>query len=264
VNWGKRVILVAPHPDDEIIGVGGHLQAIRDLWVVHATDGAPKDMRDALRNGFATREEYARVRHREALAALRLAGVGPERCLPLEFPDQEVTLQLPELVRRLVSLFRGIRPDTVLAPSYEGGHPDHDAVAMAVHTAARIAAREAGRAPHIVEYTLYHAWEGRMRTGEFLPHNGAPVENLALEPAARVLKCRMMACFPTQQKTLAQFAADVERFRPAPAYDFSAPPHEGRLHYENFDWGMTGQQWRRNVREVLRGLEVRLSECPGV
>jgi LmbE family N-acetylglucosaminyl deacetylase len=258
MHWGKRVLIVAPHPDDEIIGAGAHIPAVRDLWVVHATDGAPRDMRDARRNGFSTREEYARARHREALSALRLAGVGPERCLQLEFPDQEALEHMPELVRRLLSLFRGLRPDSVLAPPYEGGHPDHDSVAMSVHTAARLA-KATGHAPRIIEYALYHAWEGRLRTGEFLPRDGSAVANLPLDPAARVLKCRMLACFTTQQQTLAQFPTEVERFRPAPSYDFTAPPHPGRLHYENLDWGISGHEWRRNARETLRNLEVQPS-----
>jgi LmbE family N-acetylglucosaminyl deacetylase len=213
-------------------------------------------MIDAHQNGFSTREEYAHARHCEALSALRLAGVGPERCLQLEFPDQEATHNMSAIVRRLLSLFRGLRPHSVLAPPYEGGHPDHDSIAMAVHSAARLAARELGRAPRIVEYALYHSWEGKMRTGEFLPHDGASVSNLALDPSARVLKCRMLACFTTQRQTLAQFSTEVERFRPAPAYDFTAPPHAGTLHYEYFDWGMTGAEWRRNARETLRSLEV--------
>ena len=35
------------------------------------------------------------------------------------------------------------------------------------------------------------------------------------------------------------FPIAIERFRPAPDYDFTQPPHEGRLFYENYDWGMT-------------------------
>jgi hypothetical protein len=58
---------------------------------------------------------------------------------------------------------------------------------------------------------------------------------------------------------LSQFTTDVERFRTAPAYDFTVPPHDGRLHYENFDWGVTGHEWRRNARETLRRLEVQPS-----
>jgi LmbE family N-acetylglucosaminyl deacetylase len=212
-------------------------------------------MRDARTWGYSTREEYARARQREAFSALRLAGVGPERCLQLEFPDQEAIHNLPEFVRRLVSLLRGLRPDTVLAPPYEGGHPDHDAAALAVTIAARQVGRETGRTPRVIEYALYHNWEGRMRTGEFLPRAGAPVANLSLEPAARVLKCRMLACFATQKQTLAQFPTEVERFRQAPAYDFTAPPHAGRLHYETAGYGITGQEWRAFAWEALRKTE---------
>ena len=65
------MVIVAPHPDDEIIGAGAHMPAIRDLWIVHATDGAPRNMQEARKNGFATREEYAQAR-----AALQAAENG--------------------------------------------------------------------------------------------------------------------------------------------------------------------------------------------
>jgi hypothetical protein len=37
---------------------------------------------------------------------------------------------------------------------------------------------------------------------------------------------------------------ESERFRFAPRYDFNAPPHQGKLYYENCDWGVTGETWR--------------------
>jgi N-acetylglucosamine malate deacetylase 2 len=49
---------------------------------------------------------------------------------------------------------------------------------------------------------------------------------------------------------------DVERFRPAPVYSFTEPPHPGKLFYENFDWGMTAERWRRLAAEALEELVV--------
>jgi len=83
-------------------------------------------MQDAHAHGFATREAYADARHGELLAALSVAGVTPDRVLSLGFIDQECSRQLPELVRRVAVLLRDLTPETVLAPPYEGGHPDHD------------------------------------------------------------------------------------------------------------------------------------------
>jgi len=40
----------------------------------------------------------------------------------------------------------------------------------------------------------------------------------------------------------------VERYRWAPQYDFTAPPHEGRLYYENYPWGVKGARFRELVR----------------
>jgi hypothetical protein len=51
-----------------------------------------------------------------------------------------------------------------------------------------------------------------------------------------------------------------ELFRLAPAYDFGAPPHEGQLWYEDFDWGMTCRRWRRLAVAALG--ELGLSSAP--
>jgi hypothetical protein len=50
---------------------------------------------------------------------------------------------------------------------------------------------------------------------------------------------------------------EVERFRPAPAYDFTAPPHEGKLFYECFDWGMNGARFRELAAGAMEELGLR-------
>ena len=131
------------------------------------------------------------------------------------------------------------------------GHPDIDACAFAVHAACALLLRHGSPAPAIVEMTSYHAGpDGRM-TATFLEWPGLEVVTLRPEAAERALKQSMIACFTTQQQVLAAFPVELERFRPAPAYDFTRPPHEGRLFYENFDWGVDGERWRALAREAL-------------
>ena len=65
----------------------------------------------------------------------------------------------------------------------------------------------------------------------------------------------MFECFHTQRQVLCWFPIEVERFRKAPAYNFTRPPHPGKLHYDYFDWGVTGEKWLRLAREALRVLE---------
>ena len=57
----------------------------------------------------------------------------------------------------------------------------------------------------------------------------------------------MIAAHASQRETLASFALDAERFRPAPAYDFARRPHAGPLLYERHGWNLTWDGWTDRV-----------------
>jgi LmbE family N-acetylglucosaminyl deacetylase len=242
-----RIAVFAAHPDDETIGMGARLTELREPWIVHVTDGAPRDMQDATAYGFHTREEYARARRAELLAALELAGIGEDRTCSLGVADQEASYDLARLAWRVADFIRDFRPGIVFAPPYEGGHPDHDATAFAVHLACRLVEP----APAIHEYTLYHCRGGSLAAFEFLPYDGCAVETLELSPGQRGRKCRMIECFRTQRNTLRPFGVEIERRRPAPAYDFCLPPRAGCIYYDSFPWGITSGEWMVKAREAL-------------
>ena len=65
-----ELMIVAAHPDDDVIGAGALMARIPRVRVVYATDGAPRDGRDARAHGFADVAAYAAARQREARAAL--------------------------------------------------------------------------------------------------------------------------------------------------------------------------------------------------
>jgi hypothetical protein len=57
-------------------------------------------------------------------------------------------------------------------------------------------------------------------------------------------KRQMMDAYASQRLVLENFPIDCERLRLAPGYDFSEPPHSGKLWYECMGWPMTGARWR--------------------
>lgn len=240
----RPVLIVAAHPDDETIGAGGALPELRGVTVAHVTDGAPRS--------HPEREEYARARRAELLQALALAGVPARRALQLGLVDQEASLDLAGVAAALAALFDRLRPAAVLTHAYEGGHPDHDAAAFAVSAARRVAAHP----PDIVEFAGYHMRGGAMETGVFLPDARSTEVEVQLSEAARERKRRMFESFATQREMLAHFEIGVERFRLAPEYDFTAPPHAGLLFYEQFDWGMTGERFRALAARALEELHI--------
>lgn len=256
------VLVVAAHPDDETVGAGVQLCRLGGAArVVHLTDGAPRHGDDAREAGFGTREEYAAERRRELVAALEVAGVPAEATACLGYADQEATSHLPEAARRVREEVERHRPRLVLAPAYEGGHPDHDAAAFAAAAACTLARR--ARSPHdalLAEYPLYHAGpDGPWEPG-FLPAAGTEV-SLVLSPGEEERKRRMVACFASQRRVLERLACDRERFRCEPAHDFTRPPHPGVLQYESFPWGMTGERFRALAAEALRELGLAPAEA---
>jgi len=193
------------------------------------------------------RLDFARRRRQELLCALQLAGVREAQTRALGYIDQETMFDFHGLRRRIAAILEERRPAAVLTHPYEGGHPDHDATAFAVQMACALQPTP----PLIYEFTSYHAGaNGEMETGCFLPGQD-PGEAVVLSPEERQRKTRMIECFVSQQEILSKFAVGEERFRLAPAYDFTSPPHPGKVWYENWDWGITGEHWRRLAEEAM-------------
>lgn len=107
---GERLLVLAPHPDDEVIGCGGlvalHLVEGRQVRIVVATDGAEGGAAD--------------VREEESRRAIGVLGSADLHFL--HFPDRSLG---DEAAGRIREQLRDFRPDLVLIPSPIEIHPDH-------------------------------------------------------------------------------------------------------------------------------------------
>jgi LmbE family N-acetylglucosaminyl deacetylase len=128
------VLVVAPHPDDELIGAGGTLLQHRELRdpirILVMTDGVHGDVRSE--HDPAT---YRRMREEETREAARR--LGAESVEFFGFPDGARARRedLGVIVPRLIAEFSAFRPDVVYAPHEGEIHPDHHATAVAVREA---------------------------------------------------------------------------------------------------------------------------------
>lgn len=254
-----RTLLIVAHPDDESIGAGARLAELGEAWVTYVTDGAPRNPAVARRHGFDSREAYSEQRNREAWSALALAGIESDRVGCLDIVDGEASLNMVDLCLKIADLIDTVRPNVIVTHPYEGGHTDHDATAFAVHLACGVLRREGVKPPAVFEMTSYNAVNGERVVQEFLPHKRADLgrREVRLDRRQRELKERMYACFETQQGVLRDFDTSVEKFRPAPRYVFTRPPHAGVLNYERYGDPDLGRRFRQGAEEALRQLRVR-------
>lgn len=249
----SRMLVLAAHPDDETIGVGGRLASLPNVTIVAVTDGAPTDD-TSVPASFGGRHAYADTRRAERRRALALAGLAESHIHELAIPDQHASDDLIGLTATVLEILRAAPPDVLVTHPYEGGHPDHDASAFAAAAALRLLESAGERVPVALEMTSYHLGPDGIRTGNFLPHQPVPCGEFVLDAAGRARKRSMFDCFTSQREMLSYFRCDSERFRVAPLYEFGLPPHDGRLFYEHYDWGMSGSEWRARAREALRAL----------
>ncbi len=138
----RRVLVLAPHPDDEVFGCGG---AIADLAargaevdVLLVTDGAAAASDEEGRRAIAAR------RAGESREALAILGGGALHEGGLR--DRGLGGRPAELEDLIASWLAKTSPDLVFAPSPVETHPDHRAVAYALLAIARRPATDAGAA----------------------------------------------------------------------------------------------------------------------
>ena len=123
----ERLVVFAPHPDDETVGAGGLIADACasgcSVRIVVVSDGAASHVGVS---GLAT------IRRHEAVAAARRLGVHD----PVEFwdfPDGALERHIPELRRHMGKAMDGT--DVVLGPVPHDGHSDHDATSDALQGA---------------------------------------------------------------------------------------------------------------------------------
>jgi LmbE family N-acetylglucosaminyl deacetylase len=250
-------LVVAAHPDDETVGAGSRLPRLKHAHFVYVTDGAPLDGQDAARHGL-TVDGYRALRRGERDAALALCAIAPSQVLDLGCPDQQAARRLPFLAMRLADLLLTRRFEAVLTHPCEGGHPDHDATAFAVHAAAALVRSRGHTPPALFEMTSYHRGDHGLRAGEFLPDPQADAGLATVRLAANEQRHKraLLACYASQRETLSQFGVEVERFRPAPRYDFTRAPQDGPLYYETHPWGLAGAEFRALAADAMAQLHL--------
>jgi N-acetylglucosamine malate deacetylase 2 len=243
---GATVILAA-HPDDELVICGGLMQKMERAIVVFATDGAPRN-EDFWRQ-YGSRQAYADFRREEARRALHLACATPVFLgdhLAGGIVDQELFRNLTAAIAAIEKIVAQAKPESILAPAYEGGHPDHDAACFIASVMGRRTSLPVWESP------LYHRRADGSSVVQTFPELCGREIELRHEGRCLETKLTMFHIYRSQGSVLEAFRPELETFRSICDYDFTRPPLPWKLNYEHWGWSMTGEEVSRAFADWLR------------
>lgn len=229
LQFGASILILAPHPDDEVVGCSAAIGRARAVGarvsVLFLTHGCVDR---------ASMWPWARGRYDEAVARRRAEAT--RACADLgvavagwsERPARHLWRELAAAEAEARRTLAMTGADQIWAPAFEGGNPDHDG-------ASAIASRLAAEGISVLEFAEYNLAGGRARLNRFPEANGTE-EVLQLTDAEQADKRRRLALYASEQGNLGYVATTREVLRPLAPHDYGAPPHAGRLWYARFQW----------------------------
>jgi N-acetylglucosamine malate deacetylase 1 len=115
----NRIIVFAPHPDDDIIGCGGsiakHIQNGKEVTIVYLTSGDSGSL-------SYSKENLAKLREEEAANGAKV--LGTKNLIFLKNPDGYLEANKDNLIK-VTKIIRQYQPSIVYLPHNEEGHRDH-------------------------------------------------------------------------------------------------------------------------------------------
>jgi LmbE family N-acetylglucosaminyl deacetylase len=189
---GQKILIVAPHPDDEAIGCVGtlllHIASGDHVCVAIATDGRQS-------TAIADPIQMSVQRRREAGDAAQLMRV--ERMEWMGFPEGDWNISA--LRDSLKTLIGEVKPDIVYAPSRIDFHPEHFKVA---HALALALAELPTLTPHYPRVRIYQVQ---------VPLTSL-MSNLVADISALIPQCDAVLCAYVSQAASMQCAYRQRRY----------------------------------------------------
>lgn len=181
----KKILIIAPHPDDEVLGCGAYIgkcaRAGHHPYVLIITRGTPK---------YYSEDRIVNVR-KEALEAHNILGVKETRFLEYHAPELDQT-PISDIANDIVAIIRELKIDTLFLPHRGDIHNDHSIVFKAGLVAARPVGQYSVKDIYCYETLSETEWAAPFGDDAFIPTFFTNVEDTF------PLKLEAMKCFKSQ------------------------------------------------------------------
>lgn len=183
----KNILIIAPHPDDEVLGCGGIIRKLvnegNKVYVLISSRGSTKLFDQC-------KVENVRL---EALEAHKLLGIS--KTFFLEYPAPELdTVPIADLSRDFSKIIAENNIDVLFLPHRGDIHNDHKVVFNAGLVAARPVGNYTIKEIYCYETLSETEWAAPFGEDAFIPNYFVQIEE------TYALKVRALACFKSQMR----------------------------------------------------------------
>jgi LmbE family N-acetylglucosaminyl deacetylase len=129
-----KIVVFAPHPDDELIAVGGTLlkwiEKGHEIHIIYVSDGRTAYTFERKRGNLIeaketqiTEEELATVRKDEIQTVRKFIGLPKENIYVLDYPSHQLRKYSEKAIKEVKVIIRDA--DRIVIPSNNNSHTDH-------------------------------------------------------------------------------------------------------------------------------------------
>ncbi|MFB2977719.1 PIG-L deacetylase family protein [Microseira sp. BLCC-F43] len=184
-----KILVIAPHTDDEVLGVGGTMARYADL-------GAEVCVA-IMTQGYSAEE--IECDRREALASHQLLGVKQTIFLPLPAANLD-SIPHRDINRHLNEVIQNIQPEILYIPFTGDLHVDHQRVFLSALVAARPNRPGAPRAIYAYETLSETNWNAPYLAPNFVPNVFVDISDyLEMKIQAMQLYASQIKPFPNER-----------------------------------------------------------------
>ncbi|MER2519656.1 MAG: PIG-L family deacetylase [Bdellovibrionales bacterium] len=230
--YGRRILILVPHPDDEVVGCCAAIGRARsrgaEIFAFYLTHGcvARSVMWPWMKWRYGRAVMRRRVEAQRVSVQLGIMPVGWS-----ERPARHIWREMRQTYAEIREAATKNAIDQIWVPAYEGGNADHDATNA---LAARLRL-ESSSAMTVLEFAEYN-YAGAKAHSQTFPELSGREQALILTPEERAFKAKMLAEYESEQDNLNYVELERETCRSLAHYDYNAPAHDGTQWYARFHW----------------------------
>jgi N-acetylglucosamine malate deacetylase 1 len=166
-NTNKKILVVAAHPDDEVLGCGGtiarYVREGHDVYVVFMTDGVSSRKQTNIQN---------KIKNRKKSAILASQILGIKLVEILDFPDNGMdTVPILDIVQNLEAVIDKVKPSIVFTHYWGDLNIDHRVTCQSVLTACRPYPAQVVKEIYSFEIPSSTEWSSPSVENNFNPNN---------------------------------------------------------------------------------------------